>query len=94
VKHDVSELQPAIATITALNRTVEKITTTITQGDFHPKPYSFLLSGKVQAACTGLRAPVKSDKHLQLLKREGRTCACLRMNHVVSSRDKVESTQV
>ena len=47
-------------------------------GDVHPKLLYFLLGGKVQTASTRLHAPVNiSDKHLQLLKHGGRSCACL-----------------
>jgi len=94
VKHAESELQPLNATLTALYRTREKITITVTQGEFNPKLLSFLLSGKVQAARTTLRAPAeKSETHLQLLKRGGRSRACLGMNHVVTSLDREEFTQ-
>jgi len=88
VKHTLSELQPLIATFTALYPTGEKNLITITQGDVHRKLLSFLLSGKVQTASTRLRATVeKSDKHLQLLKRGGRSDACFGMNHMTTSRD-------
>jgi len=62
-------------------------------GDFHPKSQTFLVSGKVQTASTSLRPRVKkSDKQVQLLKRGGRSCACLRMKHAATSRDRVHST--
>jgi len=72
----LQHLQPYIAR-------EKKITIAITQGDVHPKQLYFLLSGKVQTASTRLRAPVeKSDKYPQLLKRGGRSRACLDMNHM------------
>jgi len=73
--------------------TAEELTITITLADFHLKPYTFLLRGKVQIASTTLRATVEmSDKHLQLLKRGGCSWACLGMNHVATSHDRVDST--
>jgi len=89
----VSELQPLIATLTVLYRKGEKITIIITQGDVHPKLLYYLLCGIVQTARTRLRAPgERSDKHLQLLKREMRSCACLGMNHVVTSHARQKSS--
>jgi len=51
VKHAVSDSQPLIAIIKALYHT-GKITVTLKQGNFHPKPLTSLLSGKVQTAST------------------------------------------
>jgi len=65
-KHALSELQPLIATIAALYHMGEKLTITIKQGDFNPKPRTLLHNGKVQTERTSLRAPVKmSDKYRQ-----------------------------
>ena len=87
-KHALSELQPLIATRTALYRTGEKNHNNHKQDDVHPKLLSFLLSGKVQTASTRLRVPFeKSDKHLQVVKSGGRSHVCLGMNHTVTSRD-------
>ena len=61
-KHALNELQLLIATTTALYHTGEKLTITITQGEFHPQPQTFHLSGKMETASTSLQTPVeKSD---------------------------------
>jgi len=127
-KHALSELRSFIATITTLYHTGKTLTITITQGDFHPKLETFLLSGKVQTASTSLRARMghrfvrfsaqrylnmrrdssfcaksvryniftngapyarvkKSVKQVQLLMQGGRSCSCLHMTHVVTSRE-------
>ena len=92
-KHALSELQPLTATIAAIYHMGEKLTITTNAGDFNPKSRTFLRSGKVQTERTRLRASVEmSDKYRQLLKRGGSSCACLGVNHVVTTRDGFDST--
>jgi len=93
VKHALSELQPLISTIAELYHMGEKVTITIKRRVIFTRNrelFSLAEKRRQRARAHGMSQEV--DKHRQVLKRGRRSCACLVMNHVVTSSDWVGST--